>query len=109
MDEIILEVAKLGVMLITFVVGAYLLPYINQKIGTEKTSQLEAFVKDAVYATQQLLSEKTGTERREYATKLITEWCETNSIPFDDDEVRVLIEAAVKGMKIAEGATNEDK
>lgn len=109
MDEIILEVAKLGVMMITFVVGAYLLPYISNKIGAEQTAQLETFVKNAVYATQQLLSGKTGSERRNYATKLITEWCEMNRIPFDDDEVRVLIEAAVKGMKIAEGTTNEDK
>lgn len=109
MDEIIFECVKIAVMTIGFVVCAYLLPYVRQKIGAEKMTQLEAFVKNAVYAAQQLLWEKTGEERRQYATDLISEWCITNNVSVDASQIRTLIEAAVRGMRIAEGTQNEDK
>lgn len=109
MDEIIFECVKLAVMAIGFVTCAYILPYVRQKIGTDKMTQLEAFVKNAVYAAQQLLWEKTGEERRIYATDLVSEWCIDNNMNVDATQIRTLIEAAVRGMRIAEGTQNEDK
>lgn len=109
MDEIIFECMKLAVMAISFVTCAYILPYVRQKIGADKMTQLEAFVKNAVYAAQQLLWEKTGEERRIYATDLVSEWCIDNNMNVDATQIRTLIEAAVRGMRIAEGTQNEDK
>ncbi len=109
MDEIIFECMKLAVMAIGFVTCAYILPYVRQKIGADKMTQLEAFVKNAVYAAQQLLWEKTGEERRIYATDLVSEWCIDNNMNVDATQIRTLIEAAVRGMRIAEGTQNEDK
>lgn len=109
MDEIILEVCKLFVMIITFVVGAYLIPCLKQKLGTEKLNALAAYVERTVYAAQQLLGDHNGEDRREYATSLITEWCEDNKVNISEEQIRVLLEAAVKGMKIAEGTTNDNK
>lgn len=109
MDEIIFECMKLAVMSIGFVVCAYLLPYVRQRIGADKMVQLEAFVKNAVYAAQQLLWEKTGEERRLYATDLISEWCIDNNVSVDASQIRTLIEAAVRGMRIAEGTQDDDK
>lgn len=109
MDEIIFECVRLAAMAIGFAVCAYLLPYVRQKIGAERMSQLESFVKNAVYAAQQLLWQKTGAERRKYATDLISAWCIENNVSVSDTQIRTLIEAAVRGMRIAEGTQNEDK
>ena len=106
MDEIVMECLKLMLMLVSFVVCAYLLPWIRQKIGATKTEQLENFVHQAVYAVQQLFWQKTGDERRAKAIELITDWCAKNNVSVTQDQIRVLIEAAVKGMHIAEGKNN---
>lgn len=105
MDEIIMEALKLMLMLISFVVCAYLLPWIRQKVGETKMEQLEQYVQQAVYAVQQLFWQKTGDERRAKAIELIADWCAKNNISVTQDQIRVLIEAAVKGMHIAEGKT----
>lgn len=105
MDEIIMEALKLMLMLISFVVCAYLLPWIRQKVGETKMEQLEQYVQQAVYAVQQLFWQKTGDERRAKAIELIADWCAKNNISVTQDQIRVLIEAAVKEMHIAEGKT----
>lgn len=109
MVEIILEAVKLLVMVTAFAAGAYFIPWIKGKIGAEKLSALTIYVEKAVYAAQQLLWERTGAERREYATSLISEWCEDHGLAISDEQIRVLLEAAVKGLRIAEGEKNEDK
>ena len=109
MDEIILEVTRLVVMVFTFAVGTYLIPWIKQKIGTEKMSTLITYVERTVYAAQQLLWDHDGADRREYATSLITEWCEDHNVDVTEEQIRVLLEAAVKGMKIAEGSADDNK
>lgn len=109
MVEIILEAVKLLVMVTAFAAGAYFIPWIKGKIGAEKLSALTIYVEKAVYAAQQLLWERTGAERREYATSLISEWCEEHGLTISDEQIRVLLEAAVKGLRIAEGGKNEDK
>lgn len=109
MAEIIMEAVKLLVMVVAFAAGAYFIPWVKAKIGAEKLAALTLYVEKAVYAAQQLLWERTGEERREYATSLIAEWCEDHGLTISNEQIRVLLEAAVKGLRIAEGEKNEDK
>lgn len=103
MDEMVMEIVRLALMLAGFLLCGYLLPWIRQKVGATKTEQLENYVKQAVYAVQQLFWQKTGEERRAKAIELIADWCAKNNISVTQGQIRVLIEAAVKGMHIAEG------
>ena len=63
---------------------------------------VERWVKAAVLATQQTCQAKTGAERKEIVMEILRTFLLERNIEISDSQLDVLIEAAVKTMKIAE-------
>lgn len=104
MNDILFEVLKLVVMISTFAVTAYLVPWLSRKIGADKLETIARYTKKCVLAAQQVYWAKTGEEKKKKVQKWLQKYCESHHIAITDEQIGILIEAAVKEMKIAEGA-----
>lgn len=104
MNDILFEILKLVVMISTFSVTAYLVPWLSRKIGADKLETIARYTKKCVLAAQQVYWAKTGEEKRKTVQKWLQNYCENHHIAITDEQIGILIEAAVKEMKIAEGA-----
>lgn len=104
MDEIIFEVIKLVVMVAALVVARYLVPWIKDKIGADKLAQIEKWTKYAVEMAQQVHWTETGEDKKAIVTEFLRGILTAKNIALSDEQLDVLIEAAVKEMKIAKNA-----
>lgn len=104
MNEILFEIIKLIVMLAALVIARYLVPWLKRKIGADKLAEAEKWAKYAVLKAQQVLGEESGEDRKAYVTEFLKELLIAKNIALSDEQLDVLIEAAVKQMKIAENA-----
>lgn len=55
MDDIIFEVIKIAVMMVALVITRYLVPLLREKIGADKLTEAEKWVKYAVLKAQQVM------------------------------------------------------
>lgn len=102
MNEIIFELLKLVVMLAIFVTTCYLIPWIRGKIGRDKLDEITKWVNAAVLMAQQVHFAKTGAERKAIVVDLLRNILIAKNINISDSQLDLLIEAAVKQMKISE-------
>ena len=92
------------------VVSCVLIPYIKSKTTAEQQKEINAWVKIAVSAAQQIyVGSGRGEEKKAYVIK----WLREHGITVDEAKLDALIEAAVyeltngEGLIIVEGATEE--
>lgn len=104
MNEIVYEIIKLVVMIAALVVTRYLVPWIKEKIGADKLAVIEKWAKYAVQATQQVHWNKPGEDRKAIVTEFLKKVLLAKNISISDEQLDILIEAAVKQMKINENS-----
>lgn len=102
MNEINFEVIKIVVMVAALLISRYLVPWLKEKIGADKLAVAEKWTKYAVLKAQQVLWEKDGQDRKAYVVEFLKEILIAKNIALSDEQLDVLIEAAVKQMKIEE-------
>ncbi len=102
MSEMIFEMLKLVVMIAVFIVTCYLIPWICGKIGQDKLDEITKWVNAAVLMAQQVYFAKTGAERKAIVVDLLKNILIAKNISISDEQLDMLIEAAVKAMKIEE-------
>lgn len=100
MDEIIFEVIKIVVMVVALVVARYLVPWLKEKIGADRMAQIEKWTKYAVEMAQQVHWSRPGKDRKAIVTEFLREILTAKNISISDEQLDVLIEAAVKEMKM---------
>ena len=109
MDQMTFEIVKLVLTLvITFLFGLItkeLIPWLREKLGNEKMQTIESAARKFVLATQQQCWQKTGSERRAIVTEKIKALLISKNIEMTDEQIRDLLEAAVKAMNIDENAS----
>lgn len=104
MEEIIFEFAGVVVMAAALVITRYLVPWLKEKIGSDRLAVAEKWVRYAVLKAQQVFWEEDGQDRKAYVTKFLKEILTAKNIALSDEQLDVLIEAAVKQMKIEENS-----
>lgn len=102
MNEMIFEILKLIVMIAVFIVTCYLIPWVRGKIGQDKLDEITKWVNAAVLMAQQVYFAKTGAERKAIVVDLLKNILIAKNISVSDEQLDILIEAAVKAMKIEE-------
>ena len=103
MEKIIYNLVMLVVMILTALVSRYLIPILRSKIGETNYSMVYSLVEDAVLMAQQVLKEEPGEGRKKFVINYVTAKLEEYGIRIDQEQVDVMIEAAVKRMKLAGG------
>lgn len=92
------------------VVSCVLIPYIKSKTTAEQQKEINAWVKIAVSAAEQIYK---GSGRGEEKKAYVIQWLRDRGITVDEAKLDALIEAAVyeltngEGLIIVEGTTEE--
>lgn len=97
MKDLIMQIAIYTIQLFVLVVLSYIISYLKQKLGNEKLKQAYDMVKSVVLAVEQTLGPGKGADKRQEAVAYIKKILGNT---LSDDEINVLIEAAVKEMNM---------
>lgn len=97
-----MEVLKVIVMLAVILVTRYLVPWIKDKIGTEQLEAVKTWINAAVLMAQQVHDAKSGAERKAIVVDLARGILIRKNIDISEEQLDILIEAAVKAMKMQE-------
>lgn len=111
MEQAVIEIMKLAVMcaaaLIAFFVRRDLIPFIKSKTTAEQFRTAQEMASMFVYMAQQIFKDRPGEERKAIVKIGLKNALQGAGISLTDDFIDDMIEAAVKGMKIAESAGKE--
>lgn len=95
-----LDLTKLAIGFLTLLfglAGAYLIPWLKEKLGAEKLSAIAYWVGIFVSAAEQMFTDvKSGAEK----LKWVEEQLAARGYSLDTDAVRALIEASVRDLKL---------
>lgn len=105
MNESTYRLIELAVRLIAGILALYVIPVVSRAIK-QRLAQNE--VGKAVLAAQQTLWAKSGTERKEFAMKTARAALDELHISMSDEQLSLLIEAAVQEMHISKGDYPEE-
>lgn len=108
MESMIFEGIKL-LITAAVVFGVYLIrhdliPFIRSKMTADQFETAKKYAEMFVYMAQQVFHDKTGKERKAIVTKALKEALIATNISLTDQFIDDLIEAAVKGLRIAESS-----
>lgn len=111
----ITPIVKAVVAVVCTAVTCVLIPYIKSKTTTEQQKEINAWVKIAVSAAEQIFS---GSGRGEEKKAYVISWLKEHGIKVDEAELDALIESAVyeltqgiiplEGVTIVEGGDADD-
>ena len=102
MNEILLEILKLVIMVVMLVIIRYFIPWIKTQIGIQNMQTITEWAKYAVLSAQQTLQAASGKDRKAVVTEFLKELLTAKNIFISDEQLDILIEAAVKQMKMSE-------
>ena len=104
MNEILFEIIIVVVMVAALVITRYVIPWVRERIGADKLALVEKWARYAVLKAQQVMWADNGPERKAYVTEFLKELLIEKNIALSDEQLDILIEAAVKQMKIEAGS-----
>ena len=102
MNNIIFEIIKIAVMALMLLITRYLIPMLKEKVGADKLATAERWAKFAVLKAQQVMWSEKEQDRKTYVTDFLKEILIEKNIAMSEEQLDVLIEAAVKQMKMEE-------
>ena len=103
----ITPIVEAVVAVVCAVVTCVLIPYIKSKTTAEQQKEINAWVKIAVSAAEQIY---TGSGRGEEKKAYVLNWLAEHGITLDEERIDALIEASVYDLNhgvLKEGAGNE--
>lgn len=100
MNEIVFEIMKVIVMVSVLVITKYLVPWIKGKISADKLEEAEKWARYAVLKAQQVLWAEKGQDKKAYVTEFLKEILIAKNIALSEEQLDVLIEAAVKHIAV---------
>ena len=103
MRDIYLEIAKLVLMILAALITRYAIPWIRAKTENSVMQALIDWTMQAVLAAEQTHDAGTGAEKKAIVTEFIKKLLIQKNISLSDEEIEMLIEAAVRQMKMEDG------
>ena len=103
MRDIYLEIAKLVLMILAALITRYAIPWIRAKTENSVMQALIDWSMQAVMAAEQTHDAGTGAEKKAIVTEFIKKLLIQKNISLSDEEIEMLIEAAVRQMKMEDG------
>lgn len=102
MNDIIFRILEVGLYALVAAMFRYLIPWLTTQLKATKYSFLADLIYDAVQATEQTVTgESMGDKRKAIVYNYAMKACNHYNIPFSAEQIDMLIESAVKGMKDA--------
>ncbi len=103
MNENIFDLILAIIPVLGVIITGFLIPFIKEKIGSEKLVKYEYWVTTAVQAAEMLYTESgSGAEKKQYVVNFLNDMFNKNKVVITEDQLNLLVEAAVKQMKMDE-------
>lgn len=106
LNDIIYMVLKVVIIVVITLITRYLIPWIREKIGNEQYDRIEKEINKLVLSCQQMHPGLLGSEKRDIVTKKIIDFLASKDIQLSEEQIRDLLESAVKSMKLQENNNN---
>jgi len=103
MEKIIYNLVMLVVMIVAALVSRYLIPILKSQIGAQNYDMIYSLVEDAVLMAQQVMEQEPGEDRKKFVMRYALDRLEEYGLKVDEELISVMVEAAVKRMKLAGG------
>lgn len=88
------------IAVISAVISAFLIPYLKEKFNQAQRQQIKEWIDVAVKAAEQIFKSESGEKLGRERLLYVADYLETKGITFDVDdvydEIRLMIESAVK-------------
>lgn len=85
------------------IITGFVVPLIKEKIAYEKLVKYEEWATQAVQAAEMLFTEKgMGASKKEYVVNFLNDMFNKNKTVITPQQIEILIESAVKEMKLYE-------
>lgn len=104
MDDRLFQIVLAVIPVLGTILTVYIIPLIKEKIGNENLAKYEYWVNIAVKAAEMIfVGSGRGVEKKQYVIKFLDKLFNSKKTVITDDQMEILIEAALKTMKEAEG------
>lgn len=98
-NDILMIILKVLVIMFVLIMTRYVLPYIRLLLLDSLDSKLWDVILTAVKSVQQDPKYSIGAAKRLEVIRRVTDWANEHGIPFTEEQLSELIEAAVWTMK----------
>ena len=103
MDENLFRAILWVVLFLMAIITSVIVPYIKEKIGNEKLARYKYWVSTAVECAEMIFNEQgMGKIKKEYVVNFINEMFNKNKTVITIEQIEILVESAVKVMKLNE-------
>lgn len=103
MEILITTLLKLIVLVVITIGTKIAYPYIKSKLGEQRLKEIQSWARTLVKAAELIYTEQgSGTYKLSYVTDLLNELIAKTGVSYTDDEIRAIIESAVKDLKESE-------
>ena len=97
--EMISKITECMITVIILIVSAYVIPFLKNKIGTDKMQLLQEFAEACVRAAEQIYTKEDWKLKKDYVTRLVTEKATDLGIGLNEAEIDAIIEGIVNYVK----------
>lgn len=106
MNDVLFQIILGVVSILGAILTGIVVPFVKEKIGNEKLTKYEEWASMAVECAEMLFKEQgMGEEKKEYVVDFLNNMFNKNKVVITPEQIEVLVEAAVKSMKLEEQAT----
>lgn len=103
MDERIFQIILALIPILGAIITGFIIPFIKEKIGAEKLAKYEYWASMAVKCAEMLFKEQgMGETKKEYVVNFLNEMFNKNKVVITSEQIEVLVESAVKELKLSE-------
>lgn len=103
MDERLFQIILLLIPILGTIVTSFIIPFIKEKIGTEKLAKYEYWASVAVKAAEMMWVESgCGKDKKKYVVDFLNDMFNKNKVVITEQQIEILVESAVKQMKLEE-------
>ncbi len=100
MSDQLFRIIMLLIPVLGAIVTGFIVPYLKSKISATQLDEIIKWVGKAVAAAEVLFDvPKSGEQKREYVIDIIDKMFNSKKELITKDQIRILLEAAVKSMK----------
>ena len=100
MNDIVFDVCRIVATVIGIIIAYYVIPALKTVVREHLDFKTKEFINSCVYAAEQIYNDpKTGTTKKKFVLKAVTDWLNARSIKITDEQLNILIESAVLAMK----------
>lgn len=104
MNENLFNLILALIPVIGTILTSVIFPYIKEKTDNEKLAKYQEWAAIAVRCAEMIFNEQgMGKAKKEYVVNFLDEMFNKDKVVITDEQLNVLIEAAVKSLKLNEG------